>query len=478
MRPIFVEAVPIDLVKISTNLAEEGYRLMTITSTAADETYVIHHIFMSFCHSDEPLIDIRTQIDSNWAGLIPSVSEVFIQATRFESDLTAATNGDVHFESKSKSVTTNSAIEEVAGVSQIPVGPVHAGVIEPGHFRFSVIGESILNLDIELNYLSRGVEDTFIGARAEEGLNLAEHVTGDSIVAHGLAFLKAYESSLSIDVGENERIRRSLLLELERVACHVTDIGGLANDTAFGLANTQAQRIRESLSGINYRLTNHRILRGSLSLHQTKLFELPSQSTIDQIKHHVIEVSQLIEEHGIVRDRMIGTGVLSRDDAQQLSAYGYVGRASNHPCDVRQYLPYNHIEADYQEILESSGDVMGRFLLRRREALSSLELIKRYLNFLRDDGTKPDKSAMPSTPKSIDNPAPAANFGFGCVEGWRGATCYFVETSENGAIKKVKITDPSVNNWAALPIALHEAIVPDFPLVNKSFNQSYAGNDL
>jgi Ni,Fe-hydrogenase III large subunit len=121
---------------------------------------------------------------------------------------------------------------------------------------------------------------------------------------------------------------------------------------------------------------------------------------------------------------------------------------------------------------------MGRFLVRRREALSSLELIERYLKFLRDEGTKPDDSAVPSTPRSIDDQAPTSNFGFGCVEGWRGATCYFVETNENGTIKKVKITDPSVNNWAALPIALHEAIVPDFPLVNKSFNQSYAGNDL
>ncbi len=474
MQPDTIKITTAELMATATQLRESGHRLMLISCSNITDDKVLHYLFVSFREPLRPPIHLEVKTLDGHRGPIPSVREIYNQANRFEVDVTRNTNGEIIFEAQKSEAVSN--FGAAIGSTQIPVGPVHAGVIEPGHFRFSVVGESILDLKIELNYLTRGVEEVFRGAGVGDALYLSEHVTGDSVIAHGLAFLKAYESCTSTKVGEDEKVRRSLLLELERLSYHILDIGALANDTAFGLANATALRLRESLFQINDRLTGQRSLRGALQFGCTCLLQLPSLEEIRSIEVGLWELVRLIEEHSIVRDRMIGTGVLPFGEAERLGTLGYVGRASGHSCDIRLYLPYNNFEKNYREVTETSGDVMARLQVRRREAFASLELIEIYLTYLQDGGrNQPNRGISP--PRI---PASDANFGvgLGCVEGWRGATCYFVTTNSNGYIEEVKIVDPSVSNWSALPIALHGAIVPDFPLINKSFDQSYAGHDL
>ena len=210
----------------------------------------------------------------------------------------------------------------------------------------------------------------------------------------------------------------------------------------------------------------------------TKIIEIPSVSEVAKIIDELGELALLIEEHGIVRDRMQGTGVLTREEAHALSLLGYVGRASNFSCDVRRYFPYNRFEADFAEIIETSGDVMARFLVRRREAQASLRLILQYIDFIRSELDNGEGESRGVSIGRSGSAKAASRIGVSLVEGWRGATCYFVEVDADDRIRSIKISDPSMNNWMALPPALHNAIVPDFPLINKSFNQSYAGNDL
>ena len=466
------------LIEEARNLKGSGFRLMTITFSGDTQLRVVHYIFASFEKSVDPLVDIVIKVEVGLRIRIPSLREVFYVAKRFEEDLEHDSDGEVTFDTRSIQLRKELVPPIDEGVTQIPVGPVHAGVIEPGYFCFSVIGESILNLDIELGFLSRGVEEAFIGRKIDDALRVAEHVTGDSVIAHGLALLQAFESCLSSEAGETERVKRSLLLELERVSNHISDLGALANDAALSIANTQAQRVRETLSGINYRLTGHRVLRNALNSNETILFEKPPTSLIEKVKSEVEALCQLIEGHGIARDRMRGTGVLSQFNAELLSTYGYVARASNHTCDIRRYFPYNQLEGEYSEVVETSGDVLGRFRIRRREVASSLKLIQEYLDYLQSCDIPANHGDESVSPNRLPIEIHPSRAGFGCVEGWRGATCYFIEVDDDDRIKTIKVTDPSVNNWAALPIALQDAIVPDFPIINKSFNQSYAGNDL
>ncbi|MDA8195714.1 MAG: formate hydrogenase [Actinomycetota bacterium] len=469
---------PTELIEAASKLRDNGYELMMIAASSWPEPMQLHYIFALLDGEGKEIVDLTVSLTSNQRVAITSLGEIFHASMRSESDIEKRSMGLIRFRSSNDQPPTPVSLGGASGISQIPVGPVHAGVIEPGHFRFTVVGESILTLEVELGFLTRGVEEEFIGKTLNEALSLAEHITGDSIIAHGLALLKAHESSKAIEVSEAEKIRRSLLLELERVINHITDIGALANDAAFALANSQALRIRERVSNINHRLTNHRLLRGALSAKGTTIRELPSHEAIAGLKDDIAEVVSLVEGHGIVHDRMQGTGFLSKPDAKFFSTRGYVARASGYSCDLRTYLPYNHFEEDYQEVLEVTGDVMGRFRVRAREALTSLDLIECYVEYLQEMATTEDAPIfIEDEGGSAKSPSPQG-FGFGCVEGWRGATSYFVEVDDSDLISRITIVDPSANNWKALPVALHNSIVPDFPLINKSFNQSYAGNDL
>jgi len=355
---------------------------------------------------------------------------------------------------------------EGPGVYEIPVGPVHAGLIEPGHFRFSVAGETVLRLKARLWFVHRGVEKLFEGSPADGAVDLAERVSGDTSVAHALAYSLALEDALGVELTDGAHRLRALLVELERLYNHVTDLGALANDVGFGLANAHAQRIREELLRLNATVTGHRLLRGAIGPGGVMLRELPDATRLRSVAADVAEVAELTLRNSAVYDRFAGTAVLNREDATALGCLGYVARASGMCTDARVEHPTT--ELPVTQIAAAAGDVLARYTVRRDEFAASTRLACSLI----ESHTGPTTLAESLPPRS------GASSGIGIVEGWRGTIVHRVEVDNRDRITRAKIVDPSWFNWPALPVAMADTIVPDFPLANKSFNQSYAGNDL
>jgi Ni,Fe-hydrogenase III large subunit/Ni,Fe-hydrogenase III component G len=356
---------------------------------------------------------------------------------------------------------------EGTGVYEIPVGPVHAGLIEPGHFRFSVVGETILRLKARLWFVHRGLEKLFEGHLADHAVTFAERISGDTSAAHALAYSLAVEDALDIDLPPHVHRLRALLVELERLYNHATDLGALANDVGFGIANTHAQRIREQLLRINATVTGHRLLRGAIVPAGVIVRSLPDPAHLQALAIDLAEVADLTLRNTLVSDRFDGTAILHHDDAHSLGTLGYVARASGMRTDARLEHPTTALPIT--EIAASSGDVAARYTLRRDEYAASTALACYLI----------DAHAGPLTHVGPLKPGPnGAATGVGIVEGWRGTIVHRIETTSDHHLTRAKIVDPSWFNWPALPVAMANTIVPDFPLANKSFNQSYAGNDL
>ncbi|WP_104127282.1 NADH-quinone oxidoreductase subunit C [Cryobacterium sp. Y57] len=356
---------------------------------------------------------------------------------------------------------------EGPGVYEIAVGPIHAGIIEPGHFRFSVVGETIVRMEARQWYLHRGVEKVFEGKTAAEGVLLAEQISGDTAVGHSLAFVMAVEQAGGIDVSEPDRLLRALLLELERLYNHVTDLGSLANDVGFGIIDAHAQGLREQLMRINKSVTGHRLLRGALSVGGTRVTALPDAAELTSVSAAVAELVGITLGHAIVRGRFTGTARLSRAQALTIGTLGYVARASGIASDARLEHPFVNLGEVFHVVTEEGGDVLARYTVRARELEVSTAVVLDLLLRLRGHtGT-----AFSVKPTSTGT-------GLALVEAWRGTTTHRVELAADGTLSRVKIVDPSFLNWPAVPQALSETIVPDFPLTNKSFNLSYGGNDL
>jgi Ni,Fe-hydrogenase III large subunit/Ni,Fe-hydrogenase III component G len=350
------------------------------------------------------------------------------------------------------------------GVYEIPVGPVHAGMIGPGHFRFSVVGETILKLKPRLWFVHRGIEKLFEGRRPEDGVELAERVSGDTSVGHTLAYCQAVEDALRIDVPVAVQRLRGILLELERLHNHITDIGALCNDVGHGILNTHAQRVRERLLRLNDHVTGHRLLRGAIRPGATAVAALPDPDQLTAIGTDITEIVAIALGNSVVADRFTGTAVLTHTQAADLGTLGYVARASGLTIDARYDHPSLPTPLPRAEHTHTDGDVLSRFLIRAEEIAHSIQLIANLV----------DSAASDSTESSVDS----MRSGAGIVEGWRGTIVHRVELAADGTLSRVKIVDPSFFNWPALPVALADTIVPDFPLANKSFNLSYAGNDL
>jgi Ni,Fe-hydrogenase III large subunit/Ni,Fe-hydrogenase III component G len=346
------------------------------------------------------------------------------------------------------------------GVYEIPVGPVHAGMIGPGHFRFSVVGETILKLKARLWFTHRGVEKLFEGRTPEYGVGLAERISGDTSVGHALAYCLAVEDARGTPVDPDAHRRRAVLLELERLYNHVTDIGALGNDVAHGVLNAHAQRVREQLLRINDEVTGSRLLRGAIAPGSATLRRLPNPEVLAALAVDVAGIVGLALDHSVVRDRFTGTAVLTTAQATGIGTLGYLARASGVPTDARHDHP---VLAPPPPTLHShtGGDVLARFCVRAEEFAASVA----YLTTLVQDGPAPA-------------PVAASGTGTGIVEGWRGTVVHRVELGPDGTLSRVAVVDPSFLNWPALPVALADTIVPDFPLANKSFGLSYAGNDL
>jgi len=360
---------------------------------------------------------------------------------------------------------------EGEGVYEIPVGPVHAGIIEPGHFRFSADGETIVDMKARLYFTHKGTEKLFEGRRPMEGVALAERIAGDTAVGHPLAYCQAIEALAGIEPPPRAAHARVILLELERLYNHVTDFGAIANDTGFAIAQTHAARIRELLLRANARLTGHRLMRGmlrpgGLERDLDDVDRLPA--AIDRLRADFDDLVAICLDNSMLVDRLRGAGRLTRRTALDHGAVGPVARASGIDRDVRRDHPFAAYGGlTFRVPVLEAGDVEARTMLRVEEVRESAGLIAQAVAALRGGAL-----ACPLPP------LPAGQGAFGLVEGWRGGIIHWALAGAGDRLDRVKIKDPSFVNWRPLTFALLKNIVPDFPLCNKSFNLSYSGNDL
>jgi Ni,Fe-hydrogenase III large subunit len=344
-------------------------------------------------------------------------------------------------------------------------------VIEPGHFRFSVDGETIIDMKARLYYTHKGTEKLFEGRQAAAGVELAERISGDTSVGHSLAFCQAVEALAGAGIPSKAAYVRVILLELERLYNHVADFGAIANDTGFAIAHAHALRIRERLLRLNQRLTGHRLLRGmlcpgGLTRDLPPGLNLPGE--LEAVGADFEEVFELCWNHSMLRERLRGTGLLTERTARDHGVLGFVARASGLDRDDRRDHPFAAYDRlQFEVAVRPGGDVEARALVRVVEFRSSIGLIRQAVE------------GMPEGP-CAQNPGPLPEWqsSFGLVEGWRGSIIHWIMADRGGRLYRVKVKDPSFVNWRALTFALLKNIVPDFPLCNKSFNQSYSGNDL
>lgn len=359
------------------------------------------------------------------------------------------------------------------GVHEIAVGPIHAGVIEPGHFRFSVVGEKVLRLEERLGYAHRGIERLFQETPLLQGHRLAARIAGDTTVAFSWAYCMALERALNVLVPPRAQWLRALLLEHERIANHLGDLGALGNDAGFAYGLAQFSRLNEDWLRLNdevfgHRLLMDRIVPGGVARDVTADLAAAVVTRCDRIEAEVRVMQRIYDEQSGLQDRFAGTGKLTVPVAEHFSVCGLAARASGRNRDVR----VDHPHAPYDEVLvriasDDRGDVAARVAVRFDEVYESFRLVRALLHDL--------PGGEVAAPVELGG-APAR--GVGWVEGWRGDVFVALETGENGTLARCHCHDPSWQNWPALEHAIIGNIIPDFPLINKSFNLNYAGHDL
>ena len=362
---------------------------------------------------------------------------------------------------------------EGEGVHEIPVGPVHAGTIEPGHFRFSIVGEKILRLEERLGYTHKGIEKRFEQMTLEEGAKLAGRVSGDSTVAYAWAYAMAVEGATGTEPPPRALALRGILLELERIANHLGDLGYLGNDVALSFGFFQFWRVKEDLLRTHAQLFGHRylmdaIVPGGVACDLSRAQADALLGRLDTILQEVATLRSIYDEHAGAQDRFIMTGQVTRELAERMGLTGLAARACGMARDLRVDYPIPPWqELDPRMITHPRGDVSARVALRFEEIFESVRLIRSLAQEL-----PPGKLRVPVAA------ATAGARGLGWVEGWRGDVLIALETAGANRIHRLHPHDPSWQNWPLLEHAVHGNIVPDFPLINKSFNLSYSGADL
>jgi Ni,Fe-hydrogenase III large subunit len=358
-------------------------------------------------------------------------------------------------------------------VHEVAVGPVHAGVIEPGHFRFQAHGETVHHLEIALGYQHRGVERAMVGGPDARTALIAETLSGDSSVAHATAYARALEALAHSTNSPRARALRGVALELERMANHTGDLGALAGDIGFLPTASYAGRVRGDFLNLTTALTGSRMGRG---------FVVPG-GTHDDVDDRLgqelqegtrlalgaaREAADLLWQSASARARFDGIGTLTRHDCEQLGIVGPAARASGLPRDVRREFPWGvFLDRAIEARLWPTGDVYARARLRWMEVEQSAGWVDALLSKL-----------PPGAPRHPHGPLSPDAIAVSLVEGWRGEICHVAETDGDGRFSGYKVVDPSFHNWMGLALAVRGAAISDFPLINKSFNLSYAGHDL
>lgn len=359
------------------------------------------------------------------------------------------------------------------GVHEIPVGPVHAGTIEPGHFRFSVVGERVLRLEQRLGYKHKGIEKRFEQMALMQGAALAARVSGDSAAAYGWAYAMAVESAAAVTPPPRALWLRALLLERERIANHLGDLGFLGNDAGLAFGLSQFLILKEEVLRLNQALFGHRylmdvIVPGGISRDFPDDGVTRVRDECSRLEATVLRLKQIYDEHAGLQDRFTGCGCVTPELAARLGLIGQAARASGQAWDLRVLHPCTpYRELDVKMAVHQMGDVAARVAVRFAEIAESIRLLRLIV----------DRLPLGDSVVPVPSP-PAGKMGIGWIEGWRGDVFVALETGPGGRIARCHPRDPSWHNWPLLEHAILGNIVPDFPLINKSFNLSYAGQDL
>jgi len=361
---------------------------------------------------------------------------------------------------------------EGEGLHQIPVGPVHAGIIEPGHFRFTANGEHVVRLEQRLGWVHKGIESLMEGATLEQAAKLAARASGDSTVAYAFAFAQAAEAAMQINAPARASYLRALMAELERLANHFGDIGAICNDASFSLMQAQCAILRERTLrvaevGFGHRLMMDVIVPGGVSRDIAPKGLAEAAALVATVRSIFPDLIELYDNTASLQDRTVTTGIVKPELVAQFGAGGYVGRASSRSFDARRafaYAPYDRLSFDVP--VQHEGDVNARVWIRIREVEQSLSLIEQILN------------AIPGG--TIEAPLGRAKAceGLAIAEAFRGDVLVWLKLNANGRVARCHLRDASWFQWPLLEAAIEGNIVADFPLCNKSFNCSYAGHDL
>jgi Ni,Fe-hydrogenase III large subunit/Ni,Fe-hydrogenase III component G len=367
-------------------------------------------------------------------------------------------------------------VVEGEGVFEVPVGPIHAGIIEPGHFRFSTVGESVLNLEPRLFYTHRGLEKRIEGLLVDDASYVAERMCGVCSVSHALGFCEASEQIAGVEVPRRARFLRTVALELERLYNHVGDIGNIAAGASYHYGTSAGLRMKEALQQLAEALAGNRFLRGLVvpggaRLDVTAELARAIEAALATTAEALASLMERIENNPTVTDRLDATGFLPLHDAIALGVTGVAARASGVDRDARRDHPHAAYASERAFAVavatESDGDVHARVNVRAAEARESIRLIRALLG------------SMPSGPIRTGMPGalPPWRIGLASIESPRGAAIHWLRSDATGRIDRYHLRSASYANWPAVPLAAQNAIIPDFPLVNKSFELCYACTD-
>ena len=362
---------------------------------------------------------------------------------------------------------------EGESLHQIAVGPVHAGIIEPGHFRFTANGEAVVRLEERLGYVHKGIESLLAGATLDRAAQLAGRVSGDSTVAYQFAFARAVEAALGTAVPPRAAFLRGLMAELERLANHLGDIGAICNDASFSLLHAHCGMLREQVlraadAAFGHRLMRDRIVPGGVAADLGAEGLAAIRALTAGIGRKFPELIEVYDNTASLQDRTVSTGLLKPALATQYGAGGYVGRASGRTFDTRRAFPYApYDKLSFEVPVLSEGDVNARVWIRIREVEQSLSLVGQILDGLPDGPIRAELGTIA-----------APSEGVALVEGFRGDVLVWLRLGADGTVERCHLRDPSWFQWPLLEAVIEGNIVADFPLCNKSFNCSYSGHDL
>ena len=360
---------------------------------------------------------------------------------------------------------------EGESLHQIPVGPVHAGIIEPGHFRFTASGETVVRLEERLGYAHKGIESLMMGVPIAQAARLAGRTSGDSTVAYGIAFAHAVEAALAVEAPPRAQFLRALMAELERLANHFGDIGAICNDASFALMHAHCGILRELVlraanDVFGHRLMMDRVLPGGVAVDLNRGGVPRIRGLLWQIQQRFPRLIELYDNTASLQDRTVTSGILPAELARQFGASGYVGRASGRNVDARKtpgYAPYDRLAFTVPVL--TAGDVNARVWIRIHEVEQSIALIEQILE------------RLPDGPIVHTLDGVGGGEGLGLAESFRGDVLAWVRLND-GCVLRCHLRDPSWFQWPLLETAIEGNIVADFPLCNKSFNCSYSGHDL